>query len=93
MLYGLAHREEEFFADNLHKFVAFAPCTVQAKWGPASRWEEGLFKFPEAGIHSFYDKPNWKQGQKNERKVCREFSDWDCDYVKCNDCEPVSVKS
>ena len=30
MFYALAHKnlEEEFFADSLHKFVAFAPCTV-----------------------------------------------------------------
>ena len=30
MFYALAHEklEEEFFADSMHKFVAFAPCTV-----------------------------------------------------------------
>ena len=93
MLYGLAHREEEFFADNLHKFVAFAPCTICPKWGPASFWEETLFKFPEAGVHSMYDKPNWKNGQMNESKVCEEFGDEACNYVKCDGCQPVSVKS
>ena len=33
MFYGLAHRHDDFYADNLHKFLAFAPCTVCPKDG------------------------------------------------------------
>ena len=30
MFYGLAHKEEEFYADHLHKAVFFAPATLFA---------------------------------------------------------------
>ena len=93
MLYGLAHREEEFFADNLHKAVLFAPCTVQSQWGNVSRWEDGTFEFPSVGVHSMFTKANWKKGKKNLKTICREFDNWTCNNEKCNDCEPVSVKS
>ena len=81
MLYGLAHREEEFFADNLHKFVAFAPCTVQSQdWNASLKnYEDSIFKFPEAGVHSLYDKANWRQGKNNEATICDNFSEWACD--------------
>ena len=34
MFYALAHKnlEEEFFADSLHKFIAFAPCTIAGEY-------------------------------------------------------------
>jgi len=28
MFYGLSVLEEEFYADNLHMFIALAPCTI-----------------------------------------------------------------
>ena len=34
MFYALAHLEEEFFVDNMYKFLAFAPCTICPKNGP-----------------------------------------------------------
>ena len=43
MFYALAHREEEFFVDNLYKFVAMAPCTVCPESGPESKWENVLY--------------------------------------------------
>ena len=43
MFYSLAHLEEDFFVDNLHKFVAFAPCTINTKDGPESYYENTLY--------------------------------------------------
>ena len=92
MFYGLAHREEDFYADNVHKALMLAPCTTNFQFGDVSGWEDNLFQFPAAGIHSFYDKANWKKGKKNLRKICREFPDG-CEDVKCKECQPVAVKS
>jgi len=39
MFYALAHREEEFFKDSLHKFVALAPCTICPESAYYSYWE------------------------------------------------------
>ena len=36
MLYGLAHKEEEFYAEHLHKAVFFAPCTILGGLGDES---------------------------------------------------------
>ena len=54
MFYALAHREEEFFADNLHKFIALAPCTVCPEQGPESYWEDVLYTLPEIGVYNLY---------------------------------------
>lgn len=64
MFYGLAHREEDFYKDNVHKVLAFAPC------GPPSPlaiddydgdyYEEGLFNFVDLGIH-FVGGERWLQ--------------------------------
>ena len=43
MFYGLAHRENDFYADNLYKFIAFAPCTVCPQDGNESWYEKGLY--------------------------------------------------
>lgn len=59
MFYALAHREEEFFVDNLYKFVALAPCTICPEAGPESRWEETLYKFPSIGVYDLYGPNFW----------------------------------
>ena len=38
MFYALSHLEEDFFVDNLYKFVALAPCTLCSQDGPESWW-------------------------------------------------------
>ena len=38
MFYGLVHLEEEFFVDNLYKFVAMSPCTIAPKDGSDKYW-------------------------------------------------------
>ena len=66
MFYALAHREEEFFVDNLYKFVAFAPCTICPKDGPESYWDDTLYAFPSIGVYDLYG-PHWK---RDHAKVC-----------------------
>ena len=92
MFYGLAKRHDDFYADNLYKFLAFAPCTISPPDGPASWWEDNLFEFPSAGVHNLYG-PDWKTGKKNEATICREFGDSACSHVACDDCQPVGVQS
>jgi len=53
MLYALAKEEEEL-SKHLHKFVAFALCTVDEKQGPESYWEEVLYSLPSIGVHDLY---------------------------------------
>ena len=58
MFYGLVHKEEEFFADSLYKFVAMAPCTIAPEAGPESYWDETLFSISSVGVYDLYG-PNW----------------------------------
>ena len=74
MFYGLAHREEDFYADNLYKFLAFAPCTICPPSGSESYWEDTLFKYPSVGVYDMYG-PNWPV---HRRKICKELSEEAC---------------
>lgn len=92
MFYALAHREQEFFADNLHKFVALAPCTICPDFGkPESYYEGGLYSFPSIRVHNMYG-PKWP---RNHKKVCRKLGKDACDYAgeQTDWAEPVSVQS
>ena len=89
MFYSLAHLEEDFFVDNLHKFVAFAPCTINTKDGPESYYENTLYQFPSIGVYDLYG-PNW---QRDHDKICTQLSQDACDYATCDDCEPMAVQS
>lgn len=71
MFYGLAHREEEFFASSVHKFLAMAPCAVaEARGTPESYYTDNLFQYPSIGVYSLGGS-NW---EVNAAKVCAEFS-------------------
>ena len=83
MFYGLAHREEDFYADNLYKFVALAPCTICPESGPESYWDETLFAMPSIGVYDLYG-PNFWDSEYQE--VCDELGQDACDYVSCWDC-------
>ena len=90
MFYALAHFEEEFLADSLHKFVALAPCTLyNVGEAPESYFEESLFAYPSVGVYNMYG-PNW---EANYAKVCEELGDAACELGACTECEPVSVHS
>ena len=86
MFYALAHREEEFFADNLHKFIALAPCTICPKQGPESYWEDVLYTLPEIDVYSLYG------NRSKHQSVCEEKGDEACAYARrCLSCQSVSV--
>ena len=89
MFYGLAHREEEFFADALHKVVLLAPCTICPEAGPESYYEDTLFKFPSIGVYDLYG-PHWP---RDFLKVCLDLGQEACAYADCVTCKPVSVQS
>lgn len=91
MFYGLAHREEEFFAESIHKFLAMAPCTVAETEAdvPESYFTDNLFQYPSIGVY-------WLGGtnyEENATKVCEQFSEDACDDASISDNEPVSVRA
>ena len=59
MFYALAHIEEDFLVDNMHKFLAFAPCTICPPSGPESKWEDSLYQFSSIGVYSYYGPNYW----------------------------------
>lgn len=69
MFYALAHLEEEFFVDNMHKAVLMAPCTICPPDGDESYFENTLYKFPSVGVYDLYG-PHWHRDYK---KVCDEL--------------------
>ena len=89
MFYALAHLEDEFLADSLHRFVALAPCTIAPVDGLESYWYGTLYAMPSVGVYDFYG-PNWDSEQQT---VCDELGQEACDYVTCYDCFPMSVQS
>lgn len=51
MFYGLSHLEEEFYADSLLKFAAFAPCIRFDNFSDKKTWERSVFKYEDMGIY------------------------------------------
>ena len=49
MFYALAKKEKDFVAENLNKFAAIAPCTIDVNEG-TKFYYDGLFKFPSLSI-------------------------------------------
>ena len=83
MFYGLAKREEDFYADNLWKFVALAPCTICPKDGPESKWDDTLFQFPSIGVYEMYGPNYWDD---DFLKVCYNLGEQACTYASCRWC-------
>ena len=55
----------------LHKAVLLAPCVrFQIEGLDESYFEQGLYKFPQAGIHSLFG-PEW---DKDLKRICETFS-------------------
>lgn len=50
MFYGLSKYEEEFYADSLLKFAAFAPC-IRFKQDDKKVWERSIFRYDNLGIY------------------------------------------
>mmetsp|Transcript_25766 Transcript_25766/g.32070 ORF Transcript_25766/g.32070 Transcript_25766/m.32070 type:complete len:117 (+) Transcript_25766:252-602(+) len=89
MFYGLAHREEDFYKDNLYKFLAFAPCTICPPDGPESYYEDTLYSIPSVGVHDLYG-PHWP---RDFAKICSELGREACLYADCVTCKPVAVQA
>ena len=90
LIYALAHKEEEYFADRMYKAVFMAPCMGFAPTtDPAYQdyYKNTLFKFPSMGINSLFGGPNWKT---NLQKICSMGQDA-CALVNCPECEPTGV--
>ena len=82
MFYALAHVEESFLADNLYKFVAFAPCTICPMANTESYYDNTLFSFPSVGVYDMYG-PNWPA---EHQTICSELSKEACKYQRCPWC-------
>ena len=89
MFYGLSHREEDFYKDNLYKFLAFAPCTIAPKDGPEEKWTDSLFKFPSIGVYNEYG-PNWRESKK---KIKTQLGSEALGVASCGWCKPVGCNS
>ena len=89
MFYGLAKKEKEFIAENLNKFGAIAPCTIDVNEG-TEFYYEGLFQFPSLGIKA-YGGPNWDH---DLALICSQFDQEQCDYAtNAGSGEPYSMKN
>ena len=69
----------EDIANSLHKVIALSPCAYYRTDGlDESYFENGLYKFPEEGIHSILG-PNWDRAlqvicEKFSTEVCEEYT-------------------
>jgi len=72
MLYGLAHLEKEFHADNLYKAVLLAPC-FYVDLAPTCDTFECLEEYPlnyqNLGVYA-YNGPNWN---RDKMTLCNHY--------------------
>ena len=85
MHYGLAHKEESYYADKIKKVVQLAPCSVSTgipnKDGKPDipTYEATDWNYQDMGIFNVGG-PNWTDGKKNLKKGCDTFGDGWCAY-------------
>jgi len=72
MFYGLSKYEESFYADNLLKFAAFAPC-IRFAQDNKRVWERSIFRYDNLGI---YHEGGLDQIE-NSKKICTHIP-WNC---------------
>ena len=83
MFYGLTQREEDFYAENLNKFIALAPC-VYFEHTEYDQYVNGYGEYRKLGINVIYG-PNWEQHTKD---ICANMSeDW-CHSAKATGWKP-----
>ena len=70
MFYGLIKKGKEI-SDNLHKYVALAPCTVAGESTIVHDYENTLFRLQDLGIYATYNTPSWNHDLK---RACKELS-------------------
>ena len=76
MFYGLSKLEESFYADNLLKFAAFAPCTLLS-YSDRKLWEESIFLYDDRYIY-------FEGGDDqyiNAGKICGKMDNTNCYYA------------
>ena len=77
MFYGLTQVEEEFYADNMNKFVALAPC-VWFEHRDYDYYTGGYGEYRKLGINVLYG-PNW---DKHTEDICANMSSYWCSDAK-----------
>ena len=77
MFYGLAHREDSFFANSLYKVVQLAPCFVISNSDNLTKKSQTEIdkKMHDNGILAVFG-PNW---DKDIVKMCANLPKWMCD--------------
>ena len=93
MFYGLAHKEDEFFADHVHKVIQLAPCYAGK---PSICFDEECVTktrdmAAELGIYSTFG-PNWEE---NLEKIEKNFPEDVAAFYKSGNewgLQPVSYK-
>ena len=76
MFYALSHLDSSFFADNLYKFVALAPCTISPEDGSEDYWLGNLYSIQDLGIHSLYGHD--ERWVRDYERICTELSEEAC---------------
>jgi len=88
MFYGLTQIEEDFYAANMAKFVALAPC-VYFEHTEYDQYVNGYGEYRKLGINVLYG-PNWDQHTKD---ICDNMSEHWCNDAKNKGREPQPLKS
>ena len=77
MFYALSHLDSSFFADNLYKFLAFAPCTISPADGMPEEYNLGnLYDIQDLGIHSLYGHD--ERWVRDYERICDELGEEPC---------------
>ena len=75
MFYALAKIEDKLVEQNMNKFGALAPCTIDVNEG-TQLYYDGLFNFPDEGIFAVGG-PNW---ENDLTFICSKYDQASCDY-------------
>lgn len=84
IFYGLTQIEEDFYADNMNKFVALAPCVYFEHTTYDKYVHNGYVEFRKLGINVLYG-PNW---DKHTKDICDNMSAGRCRFAKEENKEP-----
>ena len=79
MFYGLAHRESEFHAQNIHRVVMLAPCFycfLDEAFRSVEVVNETIMRFQDYGVYAI-NGPNW---ERDLQTLCDNFPQEICDY-------------
>ena len=91
MHYALAHDEDNFYGESLHRVIQLAPCfypnVPNIIWNTISA---GTMRLHEFGVHSLFGK-NWEQDLKT---ICDNVDAFTCSHYRgLTGSQPISVKS